>query len=228
MRVGDVASNETELRRGSGDIVASKETDGRLRSGVFWSRDRGGEPTDIKAGDAVVTASTAWGVTMGTRSAGLEMEPRRRGDLILKTCAHVRVFEIPSVTSFARGPITRVALAPRINNPATKVRWVIILKRGALCWGTLVHHPKEKSVSRQIPRLRSSRGLRAFPEREHRQRSDGKFVASLRPAVRARGRRRRLADPCGFGSDKGRGGRRFGRSRQSGCGQQSTPQRAAK
>ena len=97
MRVGDVASNETELRRGSGDIVASKETDGRLRSGVFWSRDRGGEPTDIKAGDAVVTASTAWGVTIGTLSAGLEMEPRRRGDLILKTCAYVRVFEIPSL-----------------------------------------------------------------------------------------------------------------------------------
>ena len=36
------------------------------------------------------------------------------------TCAHVRVFEIPSLTSFARGPITRVALAPRINGPATE------------------------------------------------------------------------------------------------------------
>ena len=34
---------------------------------------------------------------MGTRSAGLEMEPRRRGDLISKTCAVVRVFEIPSL-----------------------------------------------------------------------------------------------------------------------------------
>ena len=97
-RVGDVASKETELRRGSGDIVASNDTDGRLRSGVFWSRDRGGEPTDMSAGcAAVATASTAWGVTMGTRSAGLEMEPRRRGDLILKTCACVRVFEIPSL-----------------------------------------------------------------------------------------------------------------------------------
>ena len=98
VRVGDVASKETELRRGSGDIVASKDTDGRRRSGVFWSRDRGGEPTDIKAGcAAVATASTAWGVTIGTLSAGLEMEPRRRGDRILKTCAHVRVFEIPSL-----------------------------------------------------------------------------------------------------------------------------------
>ena len=59
-RVGDVASKETELRRGSGDIVASKDTDGRRRSGVFWSRDRGGEPTDIKAGcAAVATASIA-------------------------------------------------------------------------------------------------------------------------------------------------------------------------
>ena len=97
-RVGDVASKETELRRGSGDIVASKDTDGRLRSGVFWSRDRGGEPTDISAGcAAVATASTAWGVTIGTLSAGLEMEPRRRGDRILKTCACVRVFEIPSL-----------------------------------------------------------------------------------------------------------------------------------
>ena len=85
VRVGDVASKDTELRRaGSGDIVASNDTDGRLRSGVFWSRDRGGEPTDIMAGcAALVTASTAWGVTMGTRSAGLEMEPRRRGDLII-------------------------------------------------------------------------------------------------------------------------------------------------
>ena len=92
-RVGDVASNETELRRGSGDIVASKDTDGRLRSGVFWSRDRGGEPTDIKAGcAAVATASIACGVTIGTLSAGLEMEPRRR-----MVPAHVRVFEIPSL-----------------------------------------------------------------------------------------------------------------------------------
>jgi hypothetical protein len=146
VRVGDVASKETELRRGSGDIVASKDTDGRLRSGVFWSRDRGGEPTDIKAGcAAVATASTAWGVTMGTRSAGLEMEPRRRGDLILKTCACVRVFEIPTVSSSRGVLITRVALAPRINNPATKVRWVIILKRGAYCCGTLVHHPQGKA-----------------------------------------------------------------------------------
>ena len=141
VRVGDVASKETELRRGSGDIVASKDTDGRLLSGVFCSKDRGGEPTDIKAGDAVVTASTAWGVTMGTRSAGLEMEPRRRGDRILKACAHVRVFEIPSIIVFLGGPIPRVSLAPRINNPATKVRWVIILKRGAYCCGTPVHHP---------------------------------------------------------------------------------------
>ena len=91
VRVGDVASKDTELRRGSGDIVASKDTDGRRRSGVFWSRDRGGEPTDIKAGDAVVTASTAWGVTIGTLSAGLEMEPRRRGDRILKTCVCTRL-----------------------------------------------------------------------------------------------------------------------------------------
>ena len=138
VRVGDVASKETELRRaGSGDIVASKDTDGRLRSGVFWSRDRGGEPTDIKAGDAVVTASTAWGVTMGTRSAGLEMEPRRR-------MVPVRMYASSKSrrsSTVARGPITRVALAPRINNPATKVRWVIILKRGAWCCGTLVHHP---------------------------------------------------------------------------------------
>ena len=97
-RVGDVASKDTELRRGSGDIVASKDTDGRLLSGVFCSKDRGGEPTDIKAGcAAVATASTAWGVTIGTLSAGLEMEPRRRGDRILKTCAHVHVFEIPSL-----------------------------------------------------------------------------------------------------------------------------------
>jgi hypothetical protein len=91
VRCGDVASKDTELRRaGSGD-VASNDTDGRLLSGVFWSRDRGGEPTDIKAGDAVVTASTAWGVTMGTRSAGLEMEPRRRGDLIMCLCACTRL-----------------------------------------------------------------------------------------------------------------------------------------
>ena len=114
VRVGDVASNETELRRGSGDIVASKDTDGRLLSGVFCSKDRGGEPTDIKAGDAVVTASTAWGVTIGTLSAGLEMEPRRRGDLILKTCAHVRVFEIPSVSS-SRGVLSREWLWPRAS-----------------------------------------------------------------------------------------------------------------
>ena len=115
VRVGDVASKETELRRGSGDIVASKDTDGRLRSGVFWSRDRGGEPTDISAGcAAVATASTAWGVTIGTRSAGLEMEPRRRGDRILKTCAYVRVFEIPSLSS-SRGVLSREWLWPRAS-----------------------------------------------------------------------------------------------------------------
>ena len=115
VRVGDVASKETELRRGSGDIVASKDTDGRLLSGVFWSRDRGGEPTDISAGcAAVATASTAWGVTIGTRSAGLEMEPRRRGDRILKTCAYVRVFEIPSLSS-SRGVLSREWLWPRAS-----------------------------------------------------------------------------------------------------------------
>ena len=143
-RVGDVASKETELRRGSGDIVASKDTDCRRRSGVFWSRDRGGEPTDISAGcAAVATASTACGVTIGTRSAGLEMEPRRRGDRILKTCVYVRVFEIPSLIGGRAGSYHAlgVSLAPRINNPATKVRWVIILKRGAYCCGTLVQHP---------------------------------------------------------------------------------------
>ena len=93
VRVGDVASKDTELRRaGSGDIVASNDTDGRRLSGVFWSRDRGGEPTDIKAGcAAVATASIAWGVTIGTLSAGLEMEPRRRGDRILKTCVCTRL-----------------------------------------------------------------------------------------------------------------------------------------
>ena len=114
-RVGDVASKETELRRGSGDIVASKDTDGRRRSGVFWSRDRGGEPTDMSAGcAAVATASTAWGVTIGTLSAGLEMEPRRRGDLIMCTCAHVRVFEIPTVSS-SRGVLSR---AGSVSGPA--------------------------------------------------------------------------------------------------------------
>ena len=87
---------------------------------------------------------------MGTRSAGLEMEPRRRGDLILKTCVYVRVFEIPSLIGGRAGSYHAlgVSLAPRINNPATKVRWVIILKRGAYCCGTLVHHPEEKPISR--------------------------------------------------------------------------------
>ena len=143
VRVGDVASKDTELRRaGSGDIVASNDTDGRLLSGVFWSRDRGGEPTDMSAGcAAVVTASTAWGVTMGTRSAGLEMEPRRRGDLIIVPVRMYASSKSRRSLPVARGPITRVALAPRINNPATKVRWVIILKRGASCCGTPVHHP---------------------------------------------------------------------------------------
>ena len=51
-----------------------------------------GPRTDISAGcAALVTASTAWGVTMGTRSAGLEMEPRRRGDLIMYLCACTRL-----------------------------------------------------------------------------------------------------------------------------------------
>ena len=120
VRVGDVASKDTELRRaGSGDIVASKDTDGRLRSGVFWSRDRGGEPTDIMAGcAAVVTASTAWGVTMGTRSAGLEMEPRRRGDLILKTCVYVRVFEIPSLIAGRAGSYHASGSGPAHQRPA--------------------------------------------------------------------------------------------------------------
>ena len=159
-RVGDVASNETEPRRGSGDIVASKDTDGRLLSGVFWSRDRGGEPTDMSAGcAAVATASIAWGVTIGTLSAGLAMEPRRRGDLIVKP-VFVRVFEIPSLIGGRAGSYHAlgVSLAPRINNPATKVRWVIILKRGAWRCGTLVHHPKEKPISRRFPRLASKSG----------------------------------------------------------------------
>ena len=148
VRVGDVASKDTELRRaGSGDIVASKDTDGRLRSGVFWSRDRGGEPTDMSAGcAAVATASTAWGVTIGTRSAGLEMEPRRR-----MVPAHVRVFEIPSLIGGRAGSYHAlgVSLAPRINNPATKVRWVIILKRGAYCCGRWFITLEEKPISRR-------------------------------------------------------------------------------
>ena len=186
-RVGDVASKETELRRGSGDIVASKDTDGRLLSGVFWSRDRGGEPTDISAGcAAVATASTAWGVTIGTRSAGLEMEPRRR-----MVPAHVRVFEIPSLIAGRAGSYHAlgVSLAPRINNPATKVRWVIILKRGAHCCGTLVHHEKETPISRRVPRLRPSRGLRAF------RIAGGPAGGSLRPACW-------LPEPCARASAK--------------------------
>ena len=133
MRVGDVASKDTELRRaGSGDIVASNDTDGRRLSGVFWSRDRGGEPTDIKAGcAAVVTASTACGVTMGTRSAGLEMEPRRRGDLIIVPVRMYASSKSRHSLMVVRGPITRVALAPRINGPATENDWVVICKRGA-------------------------------------------------------------------------------------------------
>ena len=119
VRVGDVASKDTELLlTGSGDIVASKDTDGRLRSGVFWGRDRGGEPTDMSAGcAAVATASTAWGVTMGTRSAGLEMEPRRRGDRILKTCAHVRVFEIPSLIGGRAGSYHASGSGPAHQRP---------------------------------------------------------------------------------------------------------------
>ena len=116
VRVGDVASKDTELRRaGSGDIVASNDTDGRLLSGVFWSRDRGGEPTDIKAGcAAVVTASTAWGVTMGTRSAGLEMEPRRRGDLII---VPVRMYASSKShrSLVSRGVLSREWLWPRAS-----------------------------------------------------------------------------------------------------------------
>ena len=165
---------------------------------------------------------------MGTRSAGLEMEPRRRGDRILKTCAHVRVFEIPSIIVFLGGPITRVALAPRINGPLIVDDWVVICKRGAYCCGTLVHHEKEKPISRRIPRLRSSRGLRAS------RIAGGPAGGSLRPAccvpepcARASRAWRRLADPCGLAATQGRGGRRFGRSRRSRCGQQSTPQNAA-
>ena len=64
--------------------------------------------------------------------------PRRR-----MVPAHVRVFEIPSLIDGRAGSYHAlgVSLAPRINNPATKVRWVIILKRGAWRCGTLVHHP---------------------------------------------------------------------------------------
>ena len=104
----------------------------------------------------------------------------------------------------ARGPITRVALAPRINNPATKVRWVIILKRGAYCCGTLVHHEKEKPISRRIPRLRSGSGLRAFRIAGGPAGGSSSPACWLRePCARASRARRRLADPCGFGSDRG-------------------------
>ena len=143
VRVGDVASKDTELLlTGSGDIVASKDTDGRLRSGVFWSRDRGGEPTDMSAGcAAVATASTACGVTIGTLSAGLEMEPRRRGDRIIVPVRLYASSKSRRSLAVARGPITRVALAPRINGPFIVNDWAVILKRGAYCCGTLVHHP---------------------------------------------------------------------------------------
>ncbi len=165
--------------------VASKDTDGRLLSGVFWSRDRGGEPTDIKAGDAVVTASTACGVTMGTRSAGLEMEPRRRGDLII---VPVRMY----ASSKSRRSVVRagsyhalgVSLAPRINGPATERTIGSSFVNGALYVADAASH---ESISRRIPRLLSGLGLRAFPEREKRQRSGGRFVASdaRQPCARA-------------------------------------------
>ena len=162
-RVGDVASNETELRRGSGDIVASKDTDGRLRSGVFWSRDRGGEPTDIKAGDAVVTASTAWGVTMGTRSAGLEMEPRRRGDLILETCACVRVFEIPSLIDGRAGSYHASGSGPAHQQSSHEGSLGHHFKTGRLALRDAGSPPLRKSqFPGRVPRLASSRGLRAF------------------------------------------------------------------
>ena len=103
---------------------------------------------------AVVTASTAWGVTMGTRSAGLEMEPRRRGDLIIVPVRMYASSKSRRSLPVARGPITRVALAPRINGPLTEHGRVVICKRGAYCCGTLVYHPWVDFLADPAPSVR--------------------------------------------------------------------------
>ena len=53
----------------------------------------------------------------------------------------------------ARGPITRVALAPRINGPATDNDWAVICKRGAHCCGTLLRASRFPGGSRAFGRV---------------------------------------------------------------------------
>ena len=100
------------------------------------------------------------------------------------TCAHVRVFEIPSLSS-SRGVLSREWLWPRASTAHSLLMIGPSFVNGALLaagrWFITLG-----SISWRIPRLRSGLGLRAFHGREKRQRSRGRCVASrLLPCARA-------------------------------------------
>ena len=92
------------------------------------------------------------------------------------TCAHVRVFEIPSLSS-SRGVLSREWLWPRASTARSRSMGGSSFVNGALIaagrWFITLG-----SISWRIPRLRSGLGLRAFHGREKRQRSRGRVVAS--------------------------------------------------
>ena len=87
---------------------------------------------------AVATASTAGaddGHALGRARDGAAAARRA-----ILACAHVRVFEIPSLSS-SRGVLSREWLWPRASTaPLIATDWAVICKRGASCCGTLVHH----------------------------------------------------------------------------------------
>ena len=92
------------------------------------------------------------------------------------TCAYVRVFEIPSLSS-SRGVLSREWLWPRASTAHSLLMIGSSFVNGALIaagrWFITLG-----SISWRIPRLRSGLGLRAFYGREKRQRSRGRVVAS--------------------------------------------------
>ena len=143
---------------------------------------------------------------MGTRSAGLEMEPRRRGDLILKTCACVRVFEIPSLIGGRAGSYHASGSGPAHQQSSHEGSLGHHFKTGRLLLRDAGSSPSRKS---QFPG-----GSRAFGRVEACARLESPAVRREVHCVRrvccqshARARRHggedRLTDPCGFGSDRG-------------------------
>ena len=111
----------------------------------------------------------------------------------------MRVFEIPSLIAGRAGSYHASGSGPAHQRPAHGAWAGHHFKTGRFLLRDAGSSLKEKPISRRIPRLRSSRGLRAFPGREMRQRSRGRCVASrLLPCARASRAAAKMCDPSAY------------------------------